>query len=128
MRKLLMSIGPEHVAHILDGSKKFEFRRTLCRRKAEAILLYATAPAGLVVGEAEILGTVMGTPEEVWARTGHAAGISRAEFDRYFAGKERAGAYVLGRTTRFSRPRTLAEYGVSRPPQSFLYVEEPDRN
>ena len=44
MCKLLMSINPEHVANILAGKKKFEFRKTKCKEQIDSIVIYSTAP------------------------------------------------------------------------------------
>lgn len=63
-------------------------------------------------------------PRMLWQQTHASAGISRAKFMDYFAGRTVAYAYQLGTLRRFKEPRTLAEYGIVSAPQSFVYIEE----
>jgi predicted transcriptional regulator len=77
---------------------------------------------GHVVAEVEVVGTVDGLPEEVWARTHRYSGISKQFFDEYYSGKTRAIAYELGEVSLYRRPKALAELGISCAPQSFVYV------
>ena len=41
MCKMLLSINPEHVANILSGKKKFEFRKVRCKEDVDKIVIYA---------------------------------------------------------------------------------------
>lgn len=120
--KLLLSINPEHVENILQGTKKFEYRKVASRRPATRIVIYSTAPVGMVVGEVEVMGMVGGSPEEVWQLTAEHSGISREFFDSYYSGKTKAVAYRLGKVKRYRRPKRLVEVGVASAPQSFVYL------
>lgn len=75
-----------------------------------------------MVAEAEVLGIIEDNPDSVWDLTFEYAGISKSFFDRYFEGKEKAVVYHLGKTTQYSRPKTLSDYGINFAPQSFVYV------
>jgi predicted transcriptional regulator len=120
--KLLLSINPEHVENILQGTKKFEFRKVASRHPVTRIVIYSTAPVGKVVGEVQVTGTVWGSPEEVWQLTAEHSGISREFFDSYYGGKTTAVAYRLGKVKRYRRPKRLVELGVATAPQSFVYL------
>lgn len=122
MSTALLSINPQHVDRIIDGSKKFEFRKVRARREITRILIYSTAPVARVVAEVEVTGVVDGTPASVWRQAMHAAGISRDFYDTYYEGRDRAVAYELGRVKPFRRPKSLSEFGVSCAPQSFVYI------
>lgn len=122
MRKLLMSINPEHVENILAGKKKFEFRKTKCKEQIDAIVIYSTAPVMKVVAEVEVTNIIEDTPKKVWEKTSNAAGIDKKFFDCYYSGRETAVAYVLGCVTQFDSPRQLSDYGVRTAPQSYVYV------
>ena len=52
---ILLSIKPEYVHRILDCSKKYEFRRSVAKRKVDRILIYSTAPEMKVVAMVEVL-------------------------------------------------------------------------
>lgn len=119
---VLLAIRPRHAEAILAGTKGFEFRRVLPARPVRRLVLYASAPVMAVVGEADAWGTVRGAKDEVWAECGAAAGITREEFDAYFAGRPGASAIRLGPATRYAEPRPLVGYGLRRPPQSFAYL------
>lgn len=122
MCKILLSINPEHVNHILDGSKEYEFRKIKCKEDVNGIIIYATAPVKQVVAEADIDMVLEDTPEEVWAQTKRRSGISAEFFFKYYEGKAKAIAYKLTNLQIYDKPRTLADYGVSTAPQSFVYV------
>ena len=122
MCKLLMSINPEHVANILAGKKKFEFRKTKCKEQIDSIVIYSTAPVMKVVAEVEVKDIIEDTPQTVWKRTSSAAGIDKKFFDKYYSGRNIAVAYVLGCVTQFDSPRNLTDYGVKAAPQSYIYI------
>ena len=54
--KVILSIKPEFANKIFNGTKKFEFRRTLFKNKEiKMIIVYASAPISKVIGEFEII-------------------------------------------------------------------------
>lgn len=122
MTRMLLSINPEHVENILLGTKKFEFRKVRCKSDIKMIIFYSTSPVMRVVAEAEVLGIIEDVPDTVWNLTSEYAGISRGFFDRYFEGKEKAVAYHLGKVKKYSRSRSLSDYGINFAPQSFVYI------
>ncbi len=120
--RILLPIFPEYAKSILEGTKRFEFRKVPCRPGTKKILLYATTPVRAVVGEVEILDVHVGSPNEIWEITADAAGISRQAFNRYFLGYEKAVAYRLGVVQQYSRPLKLAELGIGSTPQAPVYL------
>jgi predicted transcriptional regulator len=108
--------------HILDGSKEYEFRKTRCKEDVDGIIIYATAPVKQVVAEADIEAILEDTPEKVWSQTKETSGISSKFFFDYYKDKKKAIAYKLTNLNKFEKPKTLADYGVSAAPQSFVYV------
>ena len=123
MCKILLSINPEHVAHILNGTKEYEFRKIKCREGVDGIIIYCTAPIKQVVAEADIDTILEDSPERVWSQTEKKSGISADFLFRYYEGKEKAIAYKLTNLNIFDEPKTLADYGVSAAPQFFVYVQ-----
>jgi len=53
--KILLSINPEHVENILNGSKLFEFRKIRCKNNVDKIIIYATFPVMRVVAEVKYI-------------------------------------------------------------------------
>ncbi len=122
--RVLLSIKPEYALKILDGSKKFEYRRKLHKNQGvTTVVIYATKPIGKVVGEFEIAELVESLPCHLWERTKSESGISKEFFECYFADRKTAYEIKIGRVTRYKRRRQLSAYlpsGVA--PQSFAYI------
>ena len=122
--KMLVSINPEHVAKILSGDKKYEYRTKAAKRNPGSMVIYETAPVKKVVAEAEIREIIGLPPEELWEKTKSQSGISREFFDSYFRGREIAYAYRLGEVTAYDAPMELGSYGIESAPQSFAYLND----
>lgn len=109
------------------GQKRVELRRVAPKLALPATaLIYASSPRmrlELVATATEVVRTDL---ETLWTRFGHAAGVSRDEFDDYFSGCMSGVAIILTdlvpirRSVTLRRLRRLA--GGFRPPQSFRYV------
>lgn len=127
MCKILLSINPEHVEKILDGTKMYEFRKVRCKEEITEIVICCTSPVKKVVGEASIDSVLESSPEEIWSMTSDAAGIDKKFFDAYYRGKKRAVAFRIGETIKFEEPRSLSDYGLSWAPQSFVYLGNKDQ-
>lgn len=55
--QILLSIKPEYAEKILNGTKLFEFRKFFPRDESvRKIIIYATSPVCMVIGEFEIGG------------------------------------------------------------------------
>ena len=121
-RKILISINPEHVQNIINGTKKYEYRKIAAKQDVSSILIYETTPVKRIVAEAEILEVLMCSPSELWDKTKEESGISKDFFDEYFKDKEIAYAYKLGKIKVYKQPKTLFDYGIKAAPQSFVYV------
>jgi len=122
--RVLLSIKPEYAEKILNGTKRYEYRRALPRNEAvRTVVIYATLPVGKVVGEFEIGEVLCEPPDKLWRRTRDAAGISRAFFDSYFSGRTEAMAIAVRKPKRYGTPLRLKEVsGSAMPPQSFQYL------
>lgn len=106
----------------MNGNKQFEFRKVRCRSDVDKIIIYATSPVMLVVGEAEVIEVIVDIPEQVWEMTSEFAGISKRFYDKYYQNKDKAVAYRLGEVKKYKKPLTLADFGINFAPQSFVYV------
>ena len=122
MKKILLSINPEHVSKILSGKKAFEYRTKVAKQDVKSLLIYETSPVKRVVAEAEILEVLELPPKDLWSATKDYSGITKDFFDAYFANREVAYAYRLGNIKAYDRPMELSYFGVKAAPQSFVYV------
>jgi len=121
---VLLSIKPEFVDKIFLGEKSYEYRKSIFRRKVKRILIYATKPVGLIVGEFEIQAIIEGTPCEIWEQTQKSSGVQKFFFDKYFTGRTKAYAIKIGSIVRYEIP--INPYDTLKPftaPQSFSYIK-----
>ena len=123
-RKILISIHPEHVQNILNGRKKYEFRKIVAKQTINSILIYETSPTMKIVAEVDVKGVLTGAPNEIWQQTYNSSGITKEYFDAYFKGRKIAHAYKLGKIKIFESAKTLSDYGIKSAPQSFIYLEQ----
>ena len=126
MRQILLSIKPEFIEKIFSGEKEFEFRKNRCKSDVNKIIIYSTAPVKKVVGTADIEYIIEDTPSKVWERTQNKSGISYDFFNSYYAGCTKSVAYKLTNVKKYIQPKDLSDFGVSVPPQSFVYLPNHD--
>ena len=115
MCKVLMPIKPEYAMQILEGSKTFEYRKNRFKRtNVDAIVIYVTSPVMKVLGEVELIDTLEGSPINIWKETSQSGGINKKSYDKYFEGRKKAVAYVLGKVKNFN---------INYYPQSYVYLD-----
>jgi len=124
MHTILLSINPDHVNNIFNGSKKYEFRRVRCKVEVSKILIYSTSPTMKVVGEAEVENVLEEPLDDLWGMTFKEAGVEKEFFYRYYRGKSYGIAYELNNIVQYSEERPLSYYGLKSAPQSFAYVNQ----
>lgn len=122
MCKIVLSINPEYVEKIFDGTKKYEYRKIKCKRKVDKIIIYETFPVMKIVGEAEVKDILEESPEEMWKKTKDFSGTTSKFFSNYYEGCKNAIAYELENIQKYDKPQNLSEYGITVPPQSFVYL------
>jgi predicted transcriptional regulator len=122
---LLMSIQPRYANAILAGEKTVELRRRPPRNEPPVVIIYSSGKAREVLGTARLKDVHTSTPADIWAKFGAGAGVTRAEFDAYFAGSETATAIEVEAPRRTTDPLTLANLRTFdlEPPQSWRYVD-----
>ena len=122
--RILLSVKPRFAEAILDGTKTFEFRRSLFRRRGiETVVLYASYPTCKILGEFTIEAVLALEIEALWRATQHGGAIDRAYFDSYFEGRSDGYAIKIGKPRRYETPLCLrTDFGIRTPPQSFRYV------
>lgn len=124
MCQILLSINPEHVKNIFNGTKKYEYRKIECKKKVDKIIIYCTSPVMRVVGEARVDEVLVDTPKTIWQETNEKSGIKKDFFDKYFNNRKKAIAFKLIEVIPYEEPRNLSDYGITYAPQSFVYITE----
>lgn len=123
--KVLLSIKPQYADLIFDGTKKFEFRRTIFKNEEiKTIVVYASSPVQKVIGEFEIETILNDDLAKLWKQTKDYAGIDKAYFFEYFINKEKGYAIKIKKAKKYRNPLCLKEDFKLSPPQSFLYLND----
>jgi type I restriction enzyme S subunit len=122
---VLLSIKPKYVRAILDGTKKYEFRKRIFRdRSRETIFIYASSPMKRIVACFRPGEIVEGHPDYLWEQFWDVSGIEEEAFFEYFAGKENGFAIRIDELERFGTPIDPHEiFDRFVAPQSFRYVD-----
>ena len=120
---VLLSIKPEFAFKIFDGSKRYEYRRTIfAESEVTRVVVYASHPIKRVIGEFEIAEVLCDEVQSLWARTKNHSGISKKKFLDYFRDKAKGYAIKVKSARAYDDPLPLTGLMVSSPPQSFMYL------
>lgn len=122
---VLLSVRPHFAERILDGTKKYEYRKTIfSRTDIQKVIIYASSPIKKIVGEFQIAEIIRDKPESIWLRTHGSAGVPRDFFFQYFTGKDNAYAINIKHFKKYVAPINpwdiLPDF---TPPQSFKYID-----
>ena len=121
--KVILSIKPEFANKIFEGTKKYEFRRTIFKNPdVKKIVVYSSSPVQKIIGEFEIERIISYELETLWDKTKKYSGISEDFFFQYFGNKEHGFAIKIKNTKLYRTPKCIREDYNLFPPQSFLYL------
>ncbi len=123
--KVLLSIKPDFVQEIATGKKKFEYRKRIFKQDVDSVIIYASRPVGMIVGEFKVDHIIMKSPRELWEETEKYSGITEEFFSAYFDGRDEAYAIKIKDLCMYDEP--INPYKVFDDfvaPQSYKYVDE----
>lgn len=122
--KVLLSIKPQFADRIFDGSKGYEFRKAIFKNPdIRTVVVYASSPKQMVIGEFEIDSILSDSPERLWEQTKGSAGVESDYFFEYFSERKKGFAIVVKNPKLYKKPLCLRKHFRKIPPQSFLYLE-----
>lgn len=119
---ILLPIKPVYANKILERTKKYEYRRKICKKDIHKIYIYATAPIKKIVGEAVVIDKIVMEKEKLWNISKEYSGVSWEFFNNYFSGQDYACAYHLGEIKRYKTPLEIEKIGINYSPQSYIYI------
>jgi predicted transcriptional regulator len=120
-RVALLSFTPFFARALLAGRKRQEFRRgPVLIGAGDLLVVYETAPVGLITGVALVGATRTGTGAEL-AELESSAELAGPTAD-YLAGAPRVVALGIAGYERLDPPLSLAELGLDRPPRSYRWL------
>lgn len=120
---LLISIKPKYVDKIINGKKKYEYRKSIPRKAIKRIFIYSTFPKKKIVGYFDFKGYLQDNPRDLWNKTFSFSGISEEEFFAYFNSRKTAYAIIIERFYLFDQaidPLDIMYNFVA--PQSYKYI------
>ena len=121
--RVLLSIKPEFAEKIFNGTKKYEFRRSVFKNKdVKTIVVYASSPVQRVIGEFEIDSIINEDLPLLWNKTKDHSGITENFFFEYFNNKEKGYAIKIKRAKKYDKSLSLKDDFNASPPQSFMYL------
>ena len=113
---VLLSIKPEFAEKIFDGTKKYEFRKSIFKNtNVKTVIVYASSPVQKVIGEFTIDRILNDDLSTIWNETERHAGITHDFYMSYFANKEKAYAIKIRNAKRYAHARRLRSH---LPPQA----------
>lgn len=132
VNKILISIKPKFVNLMFKGMKKYEYRTKEGKFDQGAkIFVYCTSPIKKIVGFFTCGGVLVGTPNDIWAKTNQESGLNKGDFFSYYKNKEKAIAIRISNPKEFKSPCELEQmreiFKNFNPPQSFYYLNESEK-
>jgi predicted transcriptional regulator len=123
---VLISIRSSFVEAIFAGRKTVELRRHAPNvAEGTPMVMYSSGRDRAIRGHAVIGQILSSDPDSLWELVGDETGLSRPEYDAYFAGAERAYAIPLEGISEGKRQVSLADMRAQHglePPQSWRYL------
>lgn len=126
-RVIVVSIKPEFVSKIFDGSKRIELRKSSPNANpGDLMIVYSTSPEMAVVGICKIQEVIKSSPEEIWDKHSDILGIDLGRFNDYYSNSAYAVGIVIENAKRFKSKIPLssikAHFPRFMPPQTFKYI------
>src|SRR4030043_1204962 len=122
---VLLSIKPKYVKSIVEGKKRYEFRKRIFKNRGiNLIYIYSSSPVKKIVGTFEIGGILEDHPDNLWDVVKEFAGIHQQDFLSYFEGRSWAFAIGIQNLQEFNDP--IDPYDTMPrfvPPQSYCYLD-----
>lgn len=122
---VLLSIKPKYVEQILNGNKKYEFRKAIFKNfnEVDTIYIYSSAPVKKIVASFKVDAVFESHPKNLWRKYNKHSGIDKECFFAYFENRSTGFAIKIGKLQHFKEhiePKNVITNFV--PPQSFCYV------
>ena len=132
-RALFISVRPEFVEKILNGSKNIELRKSAPNiEKDDLIIIYCTSPVMTVVGTCRVKDIVTLKPLKLWNEYSNKLGIDKKRYLEYYEGKDIAVGIFLKDVKKIEREIPLsklrAKFANFHPPQTFRYFDNKQLN
>ena len=128
-KALFISVKPEFVEKIFNGTKTIELRKSIPGvKKEDMIIIYSTSPVMAIIGICKVKEILSMTPTNLWKEYSEKLGIDRQRYFDYYKGKNVAVGIVLKERQKFPDPIALSnfrrKFASFQPPQTFRYIDQ----
>ena len=125
---ILMSVRPQYANKIFDGTKTVELRRIKPKTlgNGDLVFIYVSSPVKALMGAFRVASVVEKKLAPLWRMVKNDAGVTRAEFFRYYENVDSGVAIFIDDVWLLPSPIKLAQLQEEiknfYPPQSFRYT------
>jgi len=121
---VILSIKPEFCEKIINGEKKYEFRKVIFKNteNIEKVFIYSSSPVKKIIGSFRIQQIFEDRPKNLWNKFKKGAGISKVGFFDYFRNSKKGYAIEMMDVEILSPIDPKGIDSSFCPPQSFRYI------
>lgn len=127
---IILSIHPKWAKLIYEGKKTVEWRKTVPHKLKAAlreVFLYETSPVCKVTGYFDLLIPIeidaVNIRKELDEEYVERGCVPVDDLVKYQGKKNIVYAWYFKHVVKFDQQKTLADFGLKRPPQSWCYTE-----
>lgn len=121
---VIISVKPQYANQIMNGEKKFEYRKRDILKSFDKLYIYSTSPVKKIIGEARVKEVLRGDPLKIWETTYLMGGITAGDYMKYFEKSKTAFAFKLDEVIKYKKPLNYEKIDpTGKVPQSFKYIE-----
>lgn len=127
-KTLLLSLRPEFAKKVFAGTKRVELRRIWPKAAIDDwVLVYVSTPVKALVGAFQVSLIMEANLSYLWEKVRHHAGVTRQQFDDYYAGALKGYGIFLRDTRTLPNPIELSLlrelWSDFHPPQCYRYLD-----
>jgi predicted transcriptional regulator len=120
---VIISVKPAYADMILNGRKRYEFRKYGFTKQVDRVFIYVTRPVSKIVGYFTFDEILRGTPTEIWEMCSEYAGILENDFHKYFGRAKIAFAIRINSVFKIEEPISPSDVIKGfKSPRSFIYT------
>lgn len=121
--EVLISIKHKYAAQIYNGTKRYELRHNAPSfNPGTRLWIYEPKPIGMITGYVDFKDCMIAEPWAIWLHYRTALGVTHEEFAKYYNQRQKAFAWLLAYPMKLEEHISLAEIGLTRPPQSYQFL------
>jgi len=125
MKRVLLSIKPEHAENILKGLKTVELRKPGFPIRCNEVVMYCTTPVKRIVGAFEVEDIITMSKATLWLMYGSQTCITKEQFDAYYKDKHWATAIKIKQVTgRWAPLDPIKLFDRFHAPMSWMYLSD----